>query len=250
MYIIDEVRGNQINVRDELETLKTSQIRVTTLSRLLHFYEVLPVYVDFYEDVFDCYKENYEENKDEYQEDIKVFFQRAGIQDYDLEKAIAHTEEKRILLHECIRFIIICISGTVIPKRKEVKETRKITKARLIETIKNIEQFVLSIHLSSSNFQSPFFKETQQIRISFMLDAIHHLLSLTSIKPVHYPFIFDPKIVLQLEETKSSSKQFSIMKHLKRRYKTVMNDHIFHQDFLGRFRLRIEKLMKEPHIRA
>lgn len=243
MYNSKVIEESNDDVRKELETLKSSQIRVEALAKLRHFYEELPDYIEHFEDVFYGYKEDFK-NIDEYQEDIKVLFQHNGIQDLDLKTVIARTEEKRILLKECIQYIIICISLSVIPLRKDVTKSRKITKGRLIETIKAIERFVLSIHPFSLNFQSPIFKETQQIRISFMLDAMHHLLMLTSIQPKHYPILFDPKIVPMLEETRSSSKSYSIIEHLKKRNKTVLNEFMFQQEFMGRFRLHIERITK------
>lgn len=243
MYNLNAIDESNIDVRKELETLKSSQIRVEGLAKIRHFYEELPEYIEHFEDVFYGYKEDFE-NIDDYQKEIEVLFLNNGIQDLDLKSVIARAEEKKILLKECIQYIIMCISEAVIPKRKDVTENRKITKGRLIETIKDIERFVLSTHLFSSNFQSPIFKETQQIRISFMLDAMHHLLMLTSIDPKQYPLLFDPKIVLMLEETRSSSKKYSLIKHLKKRHRTVLNDLKFQQEFMGRFRLQIERMTK------
>ncbi|MEK5478130.1 hypothetical protein NYE70_14580 [Paenibacillus sp. FSL R5-0407] len=240
---VNEIGESDDNVHKELESLKSSQIRVEALAKLRHFYEELSDYIEHFEDVFYGYKEDFE-NIDDYQEEVEVLFQRNGILDLDLKTVIARTEEKKILLKECIQYIIICVSATVIPKRKDVMENRKITKGRLIETIKVIEQYILSIHFISSKFQSAIFKETQQVRISFMLDAMHHLLMLISIEPKHYQLLFDPKIVPMLEESRSSSKKHSLIKHLKKRYKTVLSDFKFRQEFMERFRLNIEGMTK------
>ncbi|OZQ85079.1 hypothetical protein CA598_21815 [Paenibacillus sp. VTT E-133291] len=51
-----------------------------------------------------------------------------------------------------------------------------------------------------------------------MLDAMHQLLELTAAEPRLYPFLFEPKTVLMLEESSSSAKKFSIVKHQKKRY--------------------------------
>ncbi|MFX3636672.1 MAG: hypothetical protein ACE3L7_13815 [Candidatus Pristimantibacillus sp.] len=228
----------------EIEGLKSSQIRIESLEYILSFYEDLPVFIHAFEDMFDAYKENFEKHKVEYQEDIEEIFKRNGIQEHNLIQVLSRSEEKMLLLIECIQFITHSIAGAIRPKRKGVQETSKITKGRLLETIKILEQYVLSIQENSSPFLSPPFIETQRFRTLFMLDAMHHLLDLTAAEPRLYPYLFEPKTVLMLEETSSSAKKFPIVKHQKKRY-TGWKYLRFRLEYMGRFRLSLEKAMRK-----
>jgi hypothetical protein len=227
----------------EIEVLKSSQMRIESLEYLLSFYKELSGFVYAFQDVFEAYKENFEVHKHEYQKDIEEIFQRGGIPESNLNLVLSRSEEKMHLLIECIGFITRSIVGTIRPKRKGVQESRKITKGRLLETIKLLEQYVLSIQESSSTFLSPHFIETQRIRTAFMLDAMHHLLDLTAAELRHYPYLFEPKTVLLLEETSSSAHKFPIVKH-QRKGNTGWKHLRFRLEFMGRFELRMEKAMR------
>lgn len=229
----------------EIDGLKSSQIRVESLEYILSFYEELPDFIRAFGDAFESYKVNFENYKAEYQEDFKEIVRRNGIEEHDLIQVLSRSEEKMLLLIECIQFITHSIAGAIRPKRKGVQETRKITNARLLETIKLLEQYVLSIQDNSSPFLSPPFIETQRLRSLFMLDAMHHLLGLTATDPRHYPYFFEPKTVLMLEETCPSAKKFLIVKHQKKQSKPLKQLD-FRLDFLGRYRLSLEKVMRSP----
>ncbi|WP_375102341.1 hypothetical protein ACDZ28_00630 (plasmid) [Paenibacillus sp. RS8] len=238
--------NNNKEIFREIESLKSSQIRVKSLEYILSFYKDLLNHIRTFGDVFESYKEDFENHKVEYQEDIEEIFKRNGIEDHNLILVLSRAEEKMLLLIECIQFITQSITGAIRPKRKGVQDTHKITKARLLETIKLLEQYVLSIQESSSQFLSTPFIETQRLRTLFMLDAMHQLLELTAAEPRFYPFLFEPKTVLMLEESSSSAKKFSIVKLQKKRY-TDLKQYDFRFKFMERFLLSLEKVMRKEY---
>lgn len=236
--------NNNNEVAQEILILKSSQIRIKSLEYILSFYENLRSFIFTFGDVFENYKENFEHNKAEYQKDIEDIFKDKDIEDHSLMYLLSRSEEKTLLLMECIQFITQSIKGTIQPKRKGVQDTRKITKARLLETIKFFEQYVLSIQENSSQFISKTFIETQKLRTLFMLDAMHQLLEITAVESRLYPFLFQTKTILMLEESSSSANRFSIVKHQKRR-NTVIRQYYFYLEFMERFLLSFEKSMRK-----
>ncbi|MCW3793807.1 hypothetical protein OM416_19630 [Paenibacillus sp. LS1] len=237
---------SRVNLKDELNRLKTSQIRIERINKIHKFYEEMHSAIDRI-DEFASYKEDYENNHILYKEEFeKYVLPLAGNVNYEFEAAITRAQEKNIVIKESIRFIMLCLSATTNPKRicKTKDNIIKITKGRLIDSLKELERYTLSITLWSPGFQSQFFDEIQQLRIAFLHDAINQVLEFADIKREFVPLIFDQLLATKLEETLHCTRSNSITKYYKINENDIHWTESFKMLFIDRFLLQIEDAMK------
>lgn len=229
--------------RKELERLKSSQIRVERITKIYMFYEEMYKEADFI-DEFESYKEDYKKKHNEYKEDFdKYVLPLMGDVHYEFEAAISRSQEKRIVLKECMRLIMLCLSSTISPKRKDT-QLRKITKGRLIDAMKEIERYTLAITEYPSGFQSQYFDEIQRLRIAFLYDGINQILEFVGIDRAFTPVLFDQSVASKLEQTITDTRRNSISKYFKINKNHFLKRENFKKSFMDRFLLQIEDAMK------